>query len=423
MDLLIFDSTLRGQKFLSAPPTDTWTRTIKRDGGFWQGSLTISGSIQDLGEVFLSWLGGHIEERDEGLTTWEGLIYEIDFTYQGVTMRTSLDIMTNAVQVQYIDIGNKSEATSTAFGTHAESIARFGRKEEILNKDEILGSQAAALRDSYLAEFGWPTKDYIAVGRVGSAQLSLKAVGYIFTANWKFSTIAGNTISNVVDEAVTITVLDTFYSLANGFVQDNTVIVQDVTDTITYTEDTDYEIDYEDGEIKGLTGGAISATDVVHVDYDYATHDTVSTVISALISTDCEFLTEQFIEANASTVNRDLSIGRRVWDLLIEYVKLGDSSANLYRLYATVGRKVIYEQISPTPKYYLRGGQIVSPNGDLATISPWQITPGVVRYLDYPFSRTEPGSFFDDVRDFLIDEVSVNGRGEISLKTGRYERL
>ena len=45
--------------------------------------------------------------------------------------------------------------------------------------------------------------------------------------------------------------------------------MQDSTDTTTYTEGTDYVIDYVHGKIMALTGGAITGGAVLHVDYTY----------------------------------------------------------------------------------------------------------------------------------------------------------
>lgn len=51
--------------------------------------------------------------------------------------------------------------------------------------------------------------------------------------------------------------------------QPGTVVVQDDTDTTTYVEGTDYVIDYARGKVLALTGGSISAADVLHIDYTY----------------------------------------------------------------------------------------------------------------------------------------------------------
>jgi len=80
----------------------------------------------------------------------------------------------------------------------------------------------------------------------------------LYEANLQFS---------VSKEVVTITALDTAYSLAYKPIKWNSVTVIDNAETTTYTEDTDYYIDYANGTIECPTGGSISAGDDVKVSY------------------------------------------------------------------------------------------------------------------------------------------------------------
>ena len=73
---------------------------------------------------------------------------------------------------------------------------------------------------------------------------------------------------SVVDEVVTVVETGRFYKLA--FRQVSTVVVQDDTDTTTYTAGTDYDVDAVTGRLYIIPGGGIAALDVLHVDYDYA---------------------------------------------------------------------------------------------------------------------------------------------------------
>lgn len=75
--------------------------------------------------------------------------------------------------------------------------------------------------------------------------------------------------NDVTDEEVTIVALATWYDLDHQRVQPGTVVVQDDSDTTTYVEGTDYVVDYGEGKIQALSGGSISAADVLHVDYTY----------------------------------------------------------------------------------------------------------------------------------------------------------
>lgn len=70
----------------------------------------------------------------------------------------------------------------------------------------------------------------------------------------------------VVDEEVTITTLGVAYPLDKKYVSN--VVVMDDTDTTTYVNGTDYSINSDRGTITAIDGGAITASDVLHVSYD-----------------------------------------------------------------------------------------------------------------------------------------------------------
>lgn len=75
--------------------------------------------------------------------------------------------------------------------------------------------------------------------------------------------------TTVTDEEVTAK-LGLWVPLAQRNLDDQaTFEVQDETDTTTYVLDTDYSVDFRNGMILAIEGGAISADEVLHVDYTY----------------------------------------------------------------------------------------------------------------------------------------------------------
>jgi hypothetical protein len=95
--------------------------------------------------------------------------------------------------------------------------------------------------------------------------------------------VGGTVNATVAATNLTVTLLDTYYPLyaeaapaaypvAYGTrVYDvSSVVVKDSTDTTTYIEGTDYDVDYAMGKIRAKTGGNISATDDLVVDFSYA---------------------------------------------------------------------------------------------------------------------------------------------------------
>lgn len=85
----------------------------------------------------------------------------------------------------------------------------------------------------------------------------------------------------VMDESVTIASLDTPEPLAN-FASASSIVVKSNDGTTVYTEGVDYDANYE--SVTALTGGAISASDVVKVSYIKLTTEAV-VAVAGLIET------------------------------------------------------------------------------------------------------------------------------------------
>jgi len=74
---------------------------------------------------------------------------------------------------------------------------------------------------------------------------------------------------SATDEAITAR-LGNWVPLANRNADSGVaMVVQDDGDTITYVLDTDYSVDFRNGMIKAIEGGAIAEGDVLHVDYTF----------------------------------------------------------------------------------------------------------------------------------------------------------
>lgn len=147
----------------------------------------------------------------------------------------------------------------------------------------------------------------------------------------------------------------------------------------------------------------------------------VSTYINNLITTDCPFLTPQKIDSNSLSIVRKTLMPTRTGDLLFLLTNLGDANGDPWRLHVVAGRKVVYEKIDITPKYYLRGGNLYSTAGGSVKIDAWMMQPSVLRDLTYPVSLNEYGGFLPDARDFYVSEIEVGTGNGLVLKTELFE--
>lgn len=196
--LRLYTGVLQGQTFVAdvAPVATAWKRSIRAVGGFWQGSFTITGELHDLQWWMYETLGYHLEERLSNVVTWEGMIYELELSTQGVRRRRSLTLLGNAVKARYTD-ATTDVATETAFGLDTNSIARYGRYEQALTLGKETAAAAVAQRDTTLKELAWPwARPVSATPNQSAATLLVRACGYAFTMNWKFTSIQDAAIGN-----------------------------------------------------------------------------------------------------------------------------------------------------------------------------------------------------------------------------------
>jgi len=177
--------------------TQDWRRSIRVQGGYWQGSFTVEGDSSFLQNFFYRYLGNHVAEKVGQLATWEGLVYEMELDLEGVRRRRSLDLLSNRVKCDYTDTA--AAAQSTAWATDANSIARYGQRDEVVS---LAGGQyplatAQARRSTQLLDRGWPWAHPVAITEPGSPKLTVSVCGYIFTANWRYVTSADAATGNV----------------------------------------------------------------------------------------------------------------------------------------------------------------------------------------------------------------------------------
>lgn len=331
-----------------------WRRSIKLQGGPWQGTFKISGPAKELLTWFYERLGWHVEERSGGQTTWEGMVYEVDLALDGITRRRSLNTMTNAVLPR---TGYHPETVWekdwARYKLNPASIARYGRKEELVT---YTGGQTAATTHCARwasapmqpQSFAWSNERKVS----GEGELTVTVCGYAFTMNWLFSAAYW---WNVVDE-------------------------MPVSEALTYL-----------------------------LQHGHPTRRGGS---------DTPFIASYLIRPNTSiSYPSRLTSYSRVWDLVQEIVSLGDSNANPWRAYVAPGRKFIYEAVPSKPVFYLREDGLFTAVGSHAELNPYQAQPGVVRDVHYPYRTHLPESWFEEQRDLLVEEIEVSG-GKLHLRSG-----
>ncbi len=102
-------------------------------------------------------------------------------------------------------------------------------------------------------------------------------------------------------ESVAIVALDVAYDIAHSRVIPNTLVVKNAAETTTYVEDTDYTVDYENGTITAITGGAITAGSTIHLTaYSYAVGATSLGDSAVLTNSNIDDKVNKLISARAN---------------------------------------------------------------------------------------------------------------------------
>lgn len=214
---------------LAMDEIDGWQRSIRGQGGYWQGDFSLSGEKGELSRWFHEFLGYHVVERSQGLVTWEGIIYELELSHAGSTRRRSLDDLYNDVYTRYTDAAGSVQ--TTAGTANAQSIARYGTRQQLLLYDNIPGTAAAQYAASYLEENAWPWPRAVGLdaNRMDTV-LNVTVCGYVYTANWKYENAGDGSEDNVSDWIGEIVAGDCEY-LQAGAIEPNYLQVDKETTT------------------------------------------------------------------------------------------------------------------------------------------------------------------------------------------------
>jgi hypothetical protein len=167
----------------------SWRRSIRLQGGYWQGSFEVDGELAELQQWFYERLGWHVQEVAGSQISWEGLVYELELEHQGIKRRRSLDTLQNAVRAYFSPYEGRESYTS--WQTTSASIGRYGRKEELLTFPGYVSEDTAnAHCASRLRENSWPWAQPLGIETEQpgdtATRLQVNVCGYAFCANWRY---------------------------------------------------------------------------------------------------------------------------------------------------------------------------------------------------------------------------------------------
>lgn len=180
-----------------------YVHAIRVDRGFYEASWwfpldrDLGNTTSYLKEWFDNRLFCKIEEHVD-VTTWEGVVWTMKLTLEGITAQLDMQRMWNAVRCDYTDTAGSSGSTS--WYTNDASITRYGRREYIVDARDVSATEAASLAQRFLAEHASPVLEVVDINPNAPSGLEVSAVGLVVTANNKYVEQAASYLDNTTDD-------------------------------------------------------------------------------------------------------------------------------------------------------------------------------------------------------------------------------
>jgi hypothetical protein len=183
---------------------ESWRRTKRAIGGYHTGRMAITQlGMPQLTDFYNTWIGMRITENTFGMTSWDGIIWQLDLIKNGVNYRRTLNpkYWHNRVKVYYTNVDG--EAAGTAFVENTDSSGIFGEMEYIYTIGTASVAGATALRARSLTEYTWPKSRTVGAVSVGepspltaSDGLYVTTAGFFTTINWQYYTASTTAAAN-----------------------------------------------------------------------------------------------------------------------------------------------------------------------------------------------------------------------------------
>lgn len=225
MSLILYDRPAEGiaSRMKMDGVFESWRRTSRAVGGYYSGKMAVKdlGSTQ-LTEFYNTWLGMKIIEKNYGITTWEGIVWQLDLYQNGINYRRTLnkDLWHNRVKYYYLDANGVKQVLDWSENTDSSDI--YGSMEMIYTSGTYGTITATARRDTILTEHAWPLSFKVGSQAIGAPTsrrdgLYVTCVGFWATLGWKFyeSSFSG------VGDAVINTLVGASEFVTAGRLEDN----------------------------------------------------------------------------------------------------------------------------------------------------------------------------------------------------------
>jgi hypothetical protein len=192
-------------------------------GGDWLATFNLSGVESTLKTFFLTKLNFQFLHHWAQQKAWEGYIYEMDLTAQGITRRMSMSTVRNKIKAKFTD--ENGDIQETQWYEDTNSTRNFGTIEQIIWLEDVILETAQATAQTYLKLAAWPEPKVINIRETREISLEVTCAGHVFSLNNKYVTAGDGTQQNVSTYIKDIVDTDVEYVTA-GRIDTNTTKVK-----------------------------------------------------------------------------------------------------------------------------------------------------------------------------------------------------
>ena len=194
--LLLYDRPAEGTaiRLLLDGMISNWRRTKRAIGGYHLGSFEVTNlGMPQLTDFYNTWIGMKIVENTFGITSYEGIIWQLDLIKNGVNYRRTLNpnYWHNNVQVVYTD--GPGDKKTIAWSENTDSSDIFGEMKYQYTIGGASSAGATALQAQALVDYAWPKSRTVGSVSVGEPSplssgdgLYVTTAGFSTTLNWKY---------------------------------------------------------------------------------------------------------------------------------------------------------------------------------------------------------------------------------------------
>lgn len=417
----------------------SWSRSTRALGGYWLGDFTITPDTMTpwrMERFFNDHIGKRIEERTYSILTWEGLLWEMELTRDGVSYTRSMDpsrtynrVKTSYTYPYFEDINQGNLTYDPDAGNSFQDDAQ-----------DFSDWQTAA-GDSVYEIVVQNNDSTEASGFLGAAFTTLNANDSIHTfedigrtnSGWNGESSGKTPVSYIVRHVTDAgiqktTAVSEVTGSSDLYGEMNLIdVVGEMTDAAALAN-RDRQLSEHAYPNPIPTGGlnfdpdtaaranelhVIVAGFVFTMNWRYFESDVqplaISTQLGTLVdgTTDAaEFVSAGNIETNTTTAPMSCSeIPMRLWDLAEELIQVGDTTGDRWVGGVYGGREFRYEAAETNVTHFWRNGRLVDRAG--YQIRPTLIKPDIiVRIEPSPFGVTPPsGNVWDNPKLVYIREV------------------